>query len=171
MSVSLGYYFNAEKDLPELVADCNQWIGCHLEPTIGAPETAYSAFFNSVSLDLSLNTFNPQYDPFGAPTQDGAIPFSRYKYELDVTVYGGQDDMQPIMLPTMLSAIYVLHRRLGIRGMLVFDAQILLAQYEEIALRPDFKTLSDKLSGTNLLPFNVHCAALMKALPESWQSY
>ena len=171
MSVSLEYYFNYDQDLPGLARDCNEDLGCSLKPSIGSPETAFTTFFNSVSLELSFNIFNPKYNPYGDEIEDDVIPFSRYKYELDVTAYGGQGDVRSVLLPTLLSAIYILHRRLNIVGILVFDAQILLAEYEEVELRENFKVLKDKVSGTTVDHYSVHFAELMQRMPQHWRDY
>lgn len=75
----------------------------------------------------------------------------------------------PAQLPVVLSAIYILHRRFGITGMLVYDVQILLANYEERQGNEDWSELFDTVSETAFVRFADHMSAVQKRLPDDWR--
>ena len=168
MSVSIGYFFNSDKSLPELAAEINEVMGCSLVPSIGMPESAFTAFpFFGMELSLSIN--DTSEDGY---SDDDELKFTHYNYEIDVTTYWGQADARPTQLPILLSTVYILHRRLGIMGMLVYDVQILLAKYEERAVNENWSELYDTVSEMSFFKFADHLSVIQKRLPDDWrQSY
>jgi hypothetical protein len=95
------------------------------------------------------------------------LVFSPYNFELDLTTYWGQADVRLIQLPLLLSAIYLLHQRLGIRGMLVHNVQTLLAKYEEREAEEGMSALYDTVSPTVFCKFTDHLSLVEKRLPVS----
>lgn len=166
MSFSFDYYFKSDKTLVELATQINEVVGCSLRPSAGLPETAYTAFpFFGMELGLSIYPISAEE----AYADDGEIEFSAYNYELDITTYSGQGDARPTQLPVIISAIYILHRRLGITGMMVFNLEQLLARYEERVNEKGRPELYDIVSGTLFTTFADHLNLVQLQLPEQWR--
>jgi len=166
MSFSINYFFNSDKSLSELVAEINEVIGCSLILSAGSPE--YSTAFPFFGMEFSL-CLNPTSDYEGY-VDAGELKFSQYNYDLDLTTYWGQADARPTQLPIMLSIVYMLHRRLGIMGMLVYDIQILLAKYEERQIEENLCVLYDIVTETKFLRFADHMEAIQKRLPDGYRN-
>jgi len=167
MSISINYFFNSDKPLSELVAEINEVIGCSLAPSVGNPEYAFTAFpFFGMELTLAINITG---DDKGYVDID-ELKFSQYNYDLDVTTYWGQADARPTQLPIMLSIVYMLHRCLGIRGMLVYDIEILLAKYEERQIEENLCVLHDTVTETTFLRFADHMEAIQKRLSDGYRN-
>ncbi len=160
--------FKSDKSLPELASQINEVIGCSLAPSVGMPATAFTAFpFFGMELSLIISTNNDEegYE------DDGELKFSDYNYEIGLTTYWGQADARSAQLPTLLSIVYLLHQRLGLQGMLVFDVEILLAKYESRPINENWSALYDTVSETTFITFADHLNVLQKRLPEDWRKH
>ena len=162
MSLSVSYFFTSGKLLPELAREINEVVGCSLVPRERRPDSAFTAFpFFGMHLDLSISINNEEegYEDIGE------LVFSAYNFELNLTTNWGQAGVRPIQLPLLLSMVYLLHQQLGIRGMLVYDVQKLLAKYEGKEVEENRSDLYDSVSQTTFWGFADHLSVVEKRLP------
>ena len=155
MSVSIEYFFNSPKDLADLAQDVNACLGCNLAPYEGRTDNLFGRF---LSMEFSLH-------PAIGFQNDRDLEFEQYGYYLGFRVSAGELDALTIQLPAMLTVVYALYRSLEITGMLVYDTQRLLAQYEE-RLFPEGRCLYDSVSDTVFLEFSDHLRQIERRFPE-----
>jgi hypothetical protein len=155
LSVTVNYFFNYDKELPELAEELNSWLGCSLAPLgtddeISGEDQNYLSSFLAMGLWLSKCEFK----------NDGECNFEDYQYELNTRTRAGDADLRIMQIPTTALIAYSLYRRMGIVGMLVFDGMTLLARYEErLNPRTNKSHLYDVVSG-EFVEFPAHFMAL-----------
>jgi hypothetical protein len=120
LSITVEYFFNSDKKLPELAQELNLWVGSSLAPYEG-DATDYFCRFLGMELSLSTHTFE----------NEGACNFEDFKYYLSLRTSIGVADLRIMQIPVMIYIAYCIYRRLGLIGLLVFNGQIVLARYEE----------------------------------------
>ncbi|MES4793380.1 MAG: hypothetical protein C4321_10770 [Chloroflexota bacterium] len=148
MSVSFDYFFQSEKGLAELGQQIDGWLGCSLEPYQGNESELYGRF---LAMEFSLRAA-------GGYENDRELDFQSFGFELGIRIPVPDADLRLVSLPAMLAAVYVLYRRLGITGMLVYDTQRLLARYGERTGDAGKRSLFDLVSGRAFDSFSRHLA-------------
>lgn len=108
MSVSLDYFFNYAKALPDLTADINRCLGCSLAPYEDNPADLFDRF---LSMEFSLHTA-------AGYENDRELDSENFHYKIDFRTPWGDAAARPIQLPAMLMVAYALHRWHGITGTL-----------------------------------------------------
>jgi hypothetical protein len=156
MSITIDYFFNYSNDFPELTRNINAWLGSSLAPYEGDAEDLFCRF---LPMEFSLSTHDLE--------NDDELDFENYKYELGFRVPAPDADLRTIQLPAITLVAYTLYRQMKITGMLVYDAQTLLARYEE-RVEPENNTLEiyDIVSG-EFASFPKHFETLQKRLPKA----
>ena len=120
MSVVIGYYFNSVQPLPQLAEKTSDLLGCSLVPYEG-DRTDFFCRFLAMEFSLSRNVLENDRD----------LNFEDFDYSLDVRIPSPDNDLRPVAVQTMMSIAYVLQTRMKInKGILVWDAQSILARYE-----------------------------------------
>jgi hypothetical protein len=160
MSHTITYFFNYPKPLAELAQDINEWLGCSLAP-IEEDEGFWTGLLLSMEFDLiTADGFDNDRD----------LDFENFVYYIRFKTWASTESAKLIQVPTMLTVIYALHRRLGITGMLVWEMQTLLARYEEREASYYGKRLYDLVSDAPFTSFPAHLQAVMALLPEDWNN-
>ena len=118
MSICVDYFFNHPSELTALAKDINGWVGCSLAPYEGDPEDLFCRFF-AMELSLSKHSFENDRD----------LSFEDFSYRLGIRSPIPEADLRAMQIPAVAFIAYALFRRMGIVGMLVYDAQSLLARY------------------------------------------
>ena len=120
MSINIGYFFNSDESLPALAQHLDRVLGCHFEPYEGDDSDLFCRVF---SLETSLCAHHLE--------DDGELDFTSYRYEFDTRTPAGAGDFRQIQLGLMALLPSVLQLRAGVTGgILVYDAQRVLARYE-----------------------------------------
>ena len=155
MSITIDYFFNHSDSLFELAKNVNLQLGCSLAPYEGDSEDLFCRFFG---MEFSLSRHELE--------NDDECNFEDYIYELGFRVPAPNGDLRSVQLPAITLVAYTLYHRMNLTGMLVYDTQILLANYEERqepeSNRPE---LYDSVSG-RFISFPAHFETLQKRLPE-----
>jgi len=121
MSITIDYFFNSEVPLSVLTSQINHVLGCSLSSYDGNPE---DLFCRVLGMELSLNGDH-------GFERDHGLNFEDYRFLLCTRTAVPDGNLRPIQLEFMALAAFVLHQRLSVHsGMLTFDVQRLLAQYE-----------------------------------------
>ncbi len=155
MSITIGYFFNHPHDLLALAEEINAKLGYSFSPYQGNSEDQFCRF-----LGMELSLFKHTLE------NDREVNFEDFTYQVDTRTPWASADLRAMQLPAMALLAFALYRRMGITGMLVYDAQVLLARYEE---RLDsesgemgmFDTVSDQF-----VRFPIHFDALHSRLPK-----
>jgi hypothetical protein len=151
MSITVDYFFNFSGDLTDLVKLIKENIGCSLVPYQG---DLFSRFLG-MELSLSKHIFE----------NDGELNYEDYAFLLSLRTPMGLAALRSLQVPAMAYMAYVLYWGCRIKGMLVYDGQILLARYEkrldEIAGAALYDTVSNEF-----INFPFHLDSLGKRLPE-----
>lgn len=156
MSITVDYFFNHSDNLLELAENINAWLGCSLTPYENDPEDFFCRF---LTMEFSLSKHNFE--------NDGELNFERYRYEIGFRTPVPDGDLRILQLPTIALIAYSLYRRMKIVGMLVYDVQILLAEYEErFNAQSNSLEIYDTISA-EFVGFPRHFETLQKRLPES----
>jgi hypothetical protein len=161
MSVTIDYFFNYSKPLPELAKDVNECLGCSLAAYEGDPDDLFDRF---LSMEFSLHVAD-SYE------NDRELDFENFRYALGFRTPWGEADARPIQVGAMAIVIYALHRSLGITGILVFDMQTLLARYEEREIPEYGKRLYDVLSDSAFVSLSSHLEKLKARLRDYWKEF
>ncbi len=72
MSVSISYFFNSDEPLAELAAEINAVVGGSLQPSVGLPEEAYTAF-PFFGMEFSLSVYPIVFSPLAASRSTATI--------------------------------------------------------------------------------------------------
>jgi hypothetical protein len=158
MSTSVEYFFGSEKDLHELSAEINEWLGCDLRVSEVRPgrEQSWCKFFG-MSLDFYAHSL--ENDRNG----DDVCDFESFKYHIGFA--GPKDIRLSTALPLTVLVAYLLYCRLDIKnGLLTFDVQLLVARYEE-RLSDGFQYLFDTVSNKPV-EFPQHFVDIQSRIPE-----
>jgi hypothetical protein len=155
MSITVDYVFNYSGNLAELAALIKESTGCMLSPYEGDSNDLFTRFLG-MELSLSKNRFE----------NDGDMNFEDYRFHLSLRTPVGLAALRSLQVPTMAYLAYVLYWWCGLKGMLVFDAQILLAHYEERVNEFACSGLYDTISN-EFVSFPFHLNNLKKQVPES----
>lgn len=153
MSVEPQYFFNSALPLPELAAALNSKIGCMLKPYRG-DETDYLTKLFGIEFSLGGHELDNDRD----------LDFESFQYCVDLRTTGSAGDRRPIQLPLLLAIACLLHSEPGYAGIVVYDAQVLLARYVERGTGPD-RTIVDVLSDTSPVDYENHLHAVWSRCP------
>ena len=153
MSICVDYFFNYSSELTALAKDINGWVGCSLAPYEGDPEDLFCRFF-AMELSLSKHSFENDRD----------LNFADFSYRLGIRSPIPEADLRVMQIPAVAFIAYALFRRMGIVGMLVYDAQSLLARYEA-RVEGGLDELFDLVSNT-VVRFPDHLEILSGYLPD-----
>ncbi|HXG63604.1 MAG TPA: hypothetical protein VNO70_00765 [Blastocatellia bacterium] len=156
MSITIDYFFNDDRSLPELAEEINDWLGCQLSPYQNDPNDFFCRLFG---MEFALSEHRLE--------NDGELDFQNYRYELGIRTPLPDADFRPFQLPVMALVAYALYSRLRITGILVFDVQLLLARYKE-RLNPGTNTvhLFDEVSN-EFVSYPKHISDLVRRMPEN----
>jgi hypothetical protein len=160
MSVDIDYFVNYPKDIQGLADDINSWIGCNLLPYEGNKRLYFAPY---LGMEFALRVHSLE--------NDQELDFENFTYELGFRTSGGAGGKAPIQLPALLVVVYALHHSLGIRGMLVYEVESVLARYVERDINGYGRRLFDVLSQTPFVSFPAHLSLVSKRLPDSWQDF
>lgn len=157
MSVEVDYYVNTSLSIGELAAKANRELGCALAPYQGSPAN-YFAWFMGMEFSLFPNKSLLEDD-------DGELNYSGFNYSFSFHT-NATNRMRAIQLPVILSVVQILQWKLDLGGMLVYDAQMLLARYVRKDPPEPARGLSvpfrDVISGTDLDDFEHHLSAVTR---------
>jgi hypothetical protein len=159
MSLTINYYFNYPKSLPELAEEVNAHLGCSLAPYEGDAQDLFDYF---LGMEFSLSSAQ-------GLENDGELNFESFQYEISFRTPLWNAGIRPIQLAAMACIIYALHHYKGITGMLVYDRQALLARYEEHDIPEYGKSLYDMVSETPFVRLAEHLDILKKRFSEEDQ--
>ena len=121
MSIYIDYLFNSDIKFEQLVKEINKILGSNLTQNETVEENSSGTLFG-----MPLSFYAHRLE------NDGEINFQDYKYEIGVTTYSGGADLRNIQVLIVSLIANVLYRRMKVsEGILVFDAQLLLARYTE----------------------------------------
>lgn len=156
VSVDLDYYFNSPQELAAVARQVNRVLGSTLAPYQGDPDD-YFAWF--MGMEFSLLPERGLYD-------DGELDYSSFRYSAGFRTTTGT--LLPIQLPVMLAVVRVLQCEARLGGMLVYDAQMLLARYvpkdPPVPANSLEAPFTDVVSGTDLDDFGRHLTAVASRL-------
>jgi hypothetical protein len=157
MSVTIDYLFNSSLDLTALADEINRWIGCSLSPFQGDKGDLFCRF---LGMELSLQEHSLE--------NDRELNFEDYTYIISFRTPIPDADLRGMQVPTMVFIAYAMYARMGIAGMLVYDAQILLAKYElRLNLTTNSEGLYDSVSG-DFVRLSDHLEKVRGRIP-SWE--
>jgi hypothetical protein len=137
MSQTIDYFFNFSGQFGELAQLIRAEIGVELSPCF---EGSLDLCGRLLGMDLFLGTNECE--------NDQGIQFEDYRYNLDLTTYLPDGDLRPLQVAVMVAMPYLLYRRYGITGMLVFEQQHLIARYETRLTSDGQAVLFDSVSAT-----------------------
>jgi hypothetical protein len=137
MSQTLDYYFNYDAELNGLADWFHGEIGANLSP---CDPTATYYCGQLFGMDFYLGTHDLE--------NDMGIPFENYRYCAGLKTFVPNGDLRPLQVAVMIAMPHLLFRRLGISGILVFDAQQLIAGYEARTDENGIATLYDSVSAS-----------------------
>lgn len=121
MSIWIDYFFKSDESFEQLRKDINSSLGCNLVSSEEDTENSGGRIFG---MELSFMTHTLE--------SDAELNLEDYKYEIGLTTYWGSADLREIQVSLVAFIANLLYRRMRINeGMLVYDAQRLLAIYEE----------------------------------------
>lgn len=113
----------------------NDLLGSNFITNYVDKETASSIFFG-MEFDFYTHDF----------VNDCEINFEDYKYTLGLTTYWGIADLRDMQVSILASIAHLFYRRMQIsEGIIVYDMQRLLAEYEERVVLED-RGFFDKVS-------------------------
>jgi hypothetical protein len=157
MSVCMSFFCNSSKDLSELAQDINACLGCSLAPYENNPDDYFTRF---LGMEFSLS----QAEGY---ENDRDLDFESFRYELEFRTSVPDGDLRTIQLPALFMVVYLLHRRLGLTGMMVRDVQTVIVRYEEREKTRRERYLYDVLSETPFDDFLLHFSAVKRRLGET----
>ena len=146
MSQTFDYFLSYDGSLAELADMVRAEVGVHLSP---CGDTSDDLCGRLLGMDFFLGTHNF--------VEDQGIPFEAYRYYLGLKTFLPDGDLRPLQVAVMVAMPYLLFRRHGLTGMLVFDLQRLIASYEARIGADGEAALFDTVSATFV------------RLPEHWK--
>lgn len=152
MSVTIEFVFNSNADFKEVGQQVRSSLGANLEPYFGDDNDLFAHF---LGLEMSLWV--------GDLENDRDMDFSSYRYHLCTrTAEPAAERLAYQLEATALVAYVLLSGGVARDGMLVYDAQRLLARYQP---RPDGHVY-DAVSGV-VVVFPGHMEALRARWPRA----
>jgi hypothetical protein len=121
MSVSLEFYFNWQGTVAEMAVSLRRLVGVDFNTSIGR-EDIYTAIWAGLEVSLQGN------DQLDAPPE---LDFESFRYVLTFYTSAGRSVYRPVQLELSIILIYLLWAEFQVTGILAFDAQRLLARYQE----------------------------------------
>lgn len=155
MSITIDYFFNYDRSLPQLAEEINLQMGCLLTPYQRSRDDYFCRLLG-MEFDLDTHTL----------INDGELDFETYRFQIGIRTAFPEADFRPIQLSVMACAVYALHLRLGITGILVFDVQRLLARYHVKPGPNQESYLFDEVSN-EFVQFPKHINDLMTRMPHN----
>ena len=123
MSITIEYSFNSKLALAKLASKISGSFGCGLEPDPDDPKRLFTG--GLFGMEVTLRTEH-------GLVNDRDLNFEDYRYQIGNQTWAGSL-LRPIQLEVIALTAFFLHSTsLEIhRGMLSYDAQRLLARYEQ----------------------------------------
>ena len=121
MSVTVDYLFNSDLDFGKLVTRINDSTGLGFVPYEGASSDQFCRF---LGLELTLQADHGLED-------DRECNFQDYEFIIQTRTPSPDADLRPMQIESMALIAFALFRRVNLTsGLLTFDVQVRLAQYQ-----------------------------------------
>jgi hypothetical protein len=137
MSIAVSYFFNYDGEIAMLADEIHQALGIRFLPQ--AEDTWLYWQADLLGMDWHLGEHDYE--------DDGGIVFSSFRYELEIKTFWPNAHLRPLQMSVMAKLPYLLFASLKLTGILVYDLQRLMGQFEKCHSIESQPVLVESLSG------------------------